>query len=67
MQIQIYMPGRAAIGYGIVRTLVKDSRDTPVASQATQSQVYLDTDGQINNIDQPPVNLVRTSTPHLRP
>jgi len=61
MQVQVYMPGKAAVGYGIVRTLVKDSRDTPVASQAVQSQVYLDTDGQINNLDQPPLNLVRIS------
>lgn len=58
MQIQVYMPGKAAVGYGIVRTLVKDSRDTPVASRAVESQVYLDSDGQINNLKQPPLNLV---------
>ena len=59
MQIFVYMPGKAAVGYGVVRTLVKDSRDQPVASQDVHSQVYLDTDGQINNLDQQPLNLVR--------
>ena len=45
MQVQILMPETLNDGFGVVRTLVRDSTDAP---QAAGAETFLDSDGTVS-------------------
>lgn len=65
LQIQVFMPAKGDPAVGVVRTIVKDSRDTTDDLKGTEANVALDTDGRVNNFGSKPWNTVSNFCPTL--
>ena len=56
--MQVYLPTRNSPSFGVVRTVVKDGMDAPEPRLPTENRVFLDSDGQVNNLQNGPKNKV---------
>lgn len=60
VQIHLYLPSKQHPSFGIVRSIVKDYMDGANMNVPVENTVFLDSDGQVNNIYNGPKNIVST-------